>query len=213
MAKRAEVCYRYEFGLRDSSFISFGYWDSLRKGLLSGEALNHDLRRMQASYPDLNVRRFEVSRIISLSLVDPGSLFTLLKTGACDFDLPETLFDGDYPGHYQRRITRVSVTVVYPNPGKNDNVKCTLTLVKNSVRLTNDLNPQYARVTTAADPRFTDSFGAVQSIVTGNAQDDPGLFVTAIASNIADLRYLPFEGAGCIRPGIWNCPRRPTTSM
>ena len=29
-------------------------------------------------------------------------------------------------------------------------------------------------------------------------QDDPGLFVTAIASNIADQRYLPFENAGAI---------------
>jgi hypothetical protein len=198
MAKRAEACYRYELGLRDSSFISFGYWDSLKKGLLSGEALNHDLRRMQASYLDLNVRRFEISRVISLSAVAPDKLFALLETGSCDFDLPEALFDGDYPGHYQRRITRVSVTVVYPSPGKNDNVKCTLTLVKNSVRLNNDLNPQYPRVTAAADPRFTDAFGAVQSIVTGNAQDDPGLFITAIASNIADQRYLPFEGAGCI---------------
>ena len=197
MAKRAERCYRYELGLLDSSFISFGYWDSLRKGLLSGEALNHDLRRMQASYIDSNVRRFEISRIISLSVIDPVALFTLLKTGQCDVDLPETLFDGDYPGHYQRRITRVSVTVVYPNPGKNDNVKCTLTLTKNSVRLTNDLNRQYTRAT-GSDPRFTDSFGAVQSIVTGNAQDDPGLFINTISGNIADQRYLPFEGAGCI---------------
>ena len=32
----------------------------------------------------------------------------------------------------------------------------------------------------------------------GNAQDDPGLFVTAIASNITDQRYLPFENAGAI---------------
>ena len=32
----------------------------------------------------------------------------------------------------------------------------------------------------------------------GNAQDDPGLFITAIASNIADQRYLPFENAGAV---------------
>ena len=32
----------------------------------------------------------------------------------------------------------------------------------------------------------------------GNAQDDPGLFVTSISSNITDQRYLPFENAGTI---------------
>ena len=36
-AKRAERAYRYELGLDDSSFITFGYWDSLRRGLLAGD--------------------------------------------------------------------------------------------------------------------------------------------------------------------------------
>src|SRR5207249_1325993 len=31
-----------------------------------------------------------------------------------------------------------------------------------------------------------------------NAQDDPGLFLTAINDNLGDPRYLPFEGAGAI---------------
>src|SRR5947207_8891812 len=32
----------------------------------------------------------------------------------------------------------------------------------------------------------------------GNAQDDPGLFLTALNDNLGDPRYLPFEGAGAI---------------
>ena len=44
------------------------------------------------------------------------------------------------------------------------------------------------------DPRFTDNFGAIQSIVTSSAQNDSGLFET----NLRDERYLPFEGAGVI---------------
>ena len=95
----------------------------MHKGLLAGEALNHDLRRMQSSYLDQNKRRFEMSRFVSLGALDPAALVRLLQTGACDFDLPESLFDNDYPGHYQRRLLRVSVTVVYPSPGKFDNVK------------------------------------------------------------------------------------------
>jgi Tc toxin complex TcA C-terminal TcB-binding domain/ABC toxin N-terminal region/Neuraminidase-like domain/Salmonella virulence plasmid 28.1kDa A protein len=200
MCKQAERCYRYELGLPTSSFIQFGYWDSLKKGLLAGETLNHDLRRMQASYLEQNSRRFEISRYISLVALDPNALLTLLEKGACDFDLPESLFDGDYPGHYQRHLVRVSLTVVYPSPGKFDNVKGTLTLTKNSVRISTDLGSGYPRqAPPTQDPRFVDQYGAVpQKIVLGNAQDDPGLFLTAINNNLSDQRYLPFEGAGTI---------------
>jgi hypothetical protein len=198
LCQQAERCYRYELGLTNSSFVQFGYWDSLKKGLQAGESLVHDLRRMQASYLEQNARRFEISRYVSLAALDPQALLMLIEHGVCDFDLPESLFDGDYPGHYQRRLQRVSVTVVYPNPGRFDNVKCTLTMKHNSVRTTNDLGTAYRRQG-PADSRFVDEFGAVpQKIVLGNAQDDPGLFLTAINDNLGDPRYLPFEGVGAI---------------
>jgi hypothetical protein len=199
MCKQVERCYQFELGIQDSSFIQFGYWDSLHKGLLAGETLNHDLRRMQASYLQQNARRFELSRYISLGLLNPAALQQLLATGACDFTLPELLFDNDYPGHYNRRLTRVSMTVVYPSPGKFDNVKATLTLVSNQVRVKTDVSSGYSENPVGSDSRFVYNYAAVpQKIVMGNAQDDPGLFVTAIASNIADQRYLPFENAGAI---------------
>jgi hypothetical protein len=198
LCQQVERCYRYELDLPTSAFIQFGYWDSLKKGLHAGEALNHDLRRMQASYLEQNARRFEISRYVSLAALDPTALLTLIEKGACDFDLPESLFDGDYPGHYARHLVRVSLTVVYPNPGKFDNVKATLTLTKNSVRTTADLGSGYRRQG-ANDPRFVDQYAAApQKIVLGNAQDDPGLFLTSIGSNLGDPRYLPFEGAGAI---------------
>lgn len=57
----------------------------------------------------------------------------------------------------------------------------------------------YPESPVGSDPRFLYNYAAVpQTIATGNAQDDPGLFVTTISSNIADLRYLPFENAGAI---------------
>jgi hypothetical protein len=208
MCKQVERCYQYELGIQHSSFIQFGYWDSLHKGLLAGETLNHDLRRMQSSYLQQNARRYELSRFVSLSTLDPGSpgvpglLQNLLVNGWCDFTLPESLFDADYPGHYNRRLTRASMTVVYPSPGKFDNVKATLTLVANQVRVSTQAVPDgsdYAESPIGSDPRFIYNYGAVpQKIAMGNAQDDPGLFITAIASNIADQRYLPFENAGAI---------------
>jgi len=199
LCKQLERCYQFELGIQNSSFIQFGYWDSLYKGLLSGETLNHDLRRLQASYLQQNARRYELSRYVSLGQLDPTALQQLLVTGACHFTLPESLFDNDYPGHYNRRLTRVSLTVVYPNPGKFDNVKATLTLVANQVRISTDASAGYPENPVGSDPRFAYNYAAVpQKIATGNAQDDPGLFITTISSNIADQRYLPFENAGAV---------------
>jgi hypothetical protein len=128
---------------------------------------------------------------------------TLLRTGTCFFSLPEPLFDADYPGQYQRQIKRVSMTVVYTNPGKNDNVSCRLTLVGNRVRMNTQLNSNpdpYAEVApgTSSDPRFHYQYAGVQSIVASQAQDDPALFENNVHYQVTDPRYLPCEGAGTI---------------
>ena len=39
LAKRAEKSFRHELAMENASFIQFGYWDNLKKGLLSGERL------------------------------------------------------------------------------------------------------------------------------------------------------------------------------
>jgi hypothetical protein len=117
------------------------------------------------------------------------------------------LFDNDYPGHYNRRLTRVSVTVVYPNPGKFDNVKGTLTLTANQVRISTDTAAGYPESPVGSDPRFAYDYAAVpQKIALGNAQDDPGLFVNSISGNITDQRYLPFENAGAVTSWHFEMP-------
>ena len=207
LCKQVERCYRFELGIDDSSFIQFGYWDSLHKGLLAGEILNHDLRRLQAAYLENNVRRHEISRFVSLAALNPVAFAQLLISGACDFDLPESMFDHDYPGHYHRHLFRVSVTVSYPAPGKFDNVKGTLTMVSNKVRASTDTAPGYAENPLGADTRFRYNYAAVpQSIVLGNAQDDPGLFLTTLSNNLSDQRYLPFEGSGAVSSWHFEMP-------
>src|SRR5271168_181723 len=64
--KKAERTFRYERGLTESNFIQFGYWDSLRKGLLAGDQLHLALLQMEAAYTDQNVREYEISRDVSL---------------------------------------------------------------------------------------------------------------------------------------------------
>ena len=193
VAKRAERAYRYELGLRDSNFIQFGYWDSLKKGLLAGERLSYDLKHMEATYLEKNQREYEIVKHISLQSIDPVSLVRLKQTGTCFVTLPETLFDVDYPGHYMRRIKSVGITVPCV-AGPYASVNCTLTLQGSSIRHCTTLgkNGDYARQ--ADDPRFADSAGTNQSIVTSGAQNDSGLF----EPNLRDERYLPFEGQGAI---------------
>lgn len=203
MALRSERCYRFELGMLDSNVVGPSTWDSLRRGLLAGQNLAHDLRRLESSYLDLNVRRKETTRTISLRKEFPAQLFTLLSTGSCGVNLPELLFDRDYPGHYQRRIVRASISVQRPDADPHDNVVCVATLVTNSVRLSPALGAGYPRLAApASDARFADQFAPVQGIVTGNAIEDPGLFVRDITNNLADPRYLPFENAGVV--GTWK---------
>lgn len=199
MAKKAESCYRYELGLQTSNFVQFGYWDSLKKGLLSGDKLMTDLRRLEAAYIDQNKRELEITKHISLAQVAPFSLITLRETGTCTVSLPEWLFDMDYPGHYMRRIKNVSVSIpciIGPYTGVN----CTLSLLRNETRI--DPTGAYEK-TDENDPRFKVQFGAINSIATSHAQNDSGMF----EMNFNDERFLPFEGLGAISDWQISLPR------
>jgi len=200
LAKRAERCFRFELGLQDSSYISFGYWDSLKKGLLSGEKLQYDLRRLETAYLDQNRREFELIKHISLTLLDPLALVKLRETGRCFFRLPEEIFDLDYPGHYFRRIKSVSLTVPSVG-GRYTAVSCILRLLQNSIRINtaDGHDGGYARDTDdqglpADDGRFIENNIPVKAIAASSAQNDSGVFELSFR----DERYLPFEGAGAI---------------
>src|SRR5258708_89856 len=138
LAKKVEQTYRYELGMQDSNFIQFGYWDSLKKGLLAGEQLSYDLRRMEISYVDQYKREYEITRSISLAQPDAVALVQLKQGGQCFFNVPEVLFDLDYPGHYLRRIKSVSVTIPCV-AGPYTSVNSTLTLLSSAVRQGNTL--------------------------------------------------------------------------
>lgn len=199
LAKRAERCFRFELGLQDSSYISFGYWDSLRKGLLSGEKLQYDLRRLETAYLEQNRRAFELTKHISLGLLDPLALVKLRETGRCFFQLPEEIFDLDYSGHYFRQIKSVSLTLPCVT-GPYTTISCSLRLLKNSIRI-NTANGEngYPHNTDdqglpSDDDRFVQSSIPFKAIAASSAQNDSGVFEL----NFRDERYLPFEGAGAI---------------
>jgi len=200
-AKKAEKCFEHELGVDDASFIQFGYWDSLKKGLLAGEKLQYDLRRLEAAYLEQNNREFELAKSISLLLLDPVALVQLRETGRCFFSLPEEIFDLDYPGHYFRRIKSVSITLPCV-VGPYTTISCTLRLLKNSVRINTsdaDTADNYPRHTDnnglpVDDNRFIENNIPVKAIAASTAQNDSGVFELSFR----DERYLPFEGAGAI---------------
>jgi peptidoglycan hydrolase-like protein with peptidoglycan-binding domain len=196
MAQRAERSFRHEMGIEVSSYIQFGYWDALRKGLQSGEKLLNDIHLMEAAYFDRNKREYELTKHISLAELAPGQLLQLKLTGQCSFDLPEWMFDMDYPGHHMRRIKSVAFSfpcVVGPYSG----VHCTAALTASRIRVSPLVGAGYAE-TGPEDIRFRHFVGTAQSIATSHGQSDDGLFQL----NLGDDRFLPFEGLGAI--GTWS---------
>jgi GH18 family chitinase len=189
LATQAEAAFRFERCLTTSNYIKFGYWDSLKKGLMSGERLYADLKRMELAFMQTDFREYEISKSVSLVLFDPWALINLKETGQCVVNLPEAFFDMDYPGHYFRRLKTVSLTIPCVT-GPYTSVNCTLTLLKSKIRIdTTAGNQDYA-----SDAHFITNYAATQSIATSTAQNDSGMFEV----NFRDERYLPFEGAGVI---------------
>lgn len=195
-AKKAEKSYQFELG-NDDTYIQYGYWDSLKKGLQSADKLLHDLKRMECGYLDKNKREYELTKHVSVCLLNPLALAQLRATGVCDFDLPEALFDLDYAGQYFRRIKSVSVSLPCI-AGPHTMVSAKLSLVKNKYRKNMNQNnlagTGYTEDPAGNDDRFVFNIGAIQSIAASSAQNDSGVFEL----NFKDERYLPFEGTGAI---------------
>lgn len=185
LAKRAEVCYRFELGLKDTdtNFIKSDYWDGLRKGLLAGERLLLDLRTMEASYLEKNKRELEITRAVSLSLIDSGALFQLQTEGSCDFALPEVLFDMDFPGQKFRRIRGVSVEL-HCNASSGMGVHAKLSMTSNRIR-TESIDKSNGN-------HYLPNRIGVTTIASSQAEAYAGVF----NFDFRDERYLPFEGAG-----------------
>lgn len=202
LALAAEKAYVFERQKEDyTSFITTAYWDNLREGLMAGELLYNDLRRLEMEYIETNSREIELSKDIPLSMIDPKALIELRTTGTCNFDIPEMLYDIDHPGHYMRRIKTVSISIPAVT-GPYSGVTCKLSLLSNRFRKsTNAGDYNYQGIN---DLRFVHNIIGIQSIATSTGNNDTGMF----EFNFKDERYLPFEGAGAI--GSWSI-ELPTT--
>lgn len=191
-AKKAERCMQHELGIESTSYIQFGYWDSLKKGLLSGEKLQYDLRRLENAYLEQNKREYELTKHISLAMLNPFALIQLRSMGSSDFEIPEVLYDMDHAGHYFRRLKSVSISLPCI-AGPYTSVSATLKLTDSKCRTMNKISDDSLK-----------PFGKGQSIAASNAQNDSGIFEL----NFRDERYLPFEGAGAISSWTLELPEK-----
>ncbi len=192
MARRAEASHQFETA-DTTTYVQSTYWDSLKKGLLAGEQLQLDLRRLEVASVDKRPREHEMVKHISLAIFAPDQLIEFRRSGVCDIDIPEEWYDLDFPGHYMRRVKSLAVTipaVVGPYQG----IHCKVSLgVGSIVRVNSELRAGAYALGGGDDSRFAQYGPAVNSMVTSSGVNDSGTF-----DGRDDARYLPFEGAGAI---------------
>ncbi len=198
LAKTAERALARELGIRAPGIVRYGSWENTRQGLLAGELLSVDLKRLESAYLHGDERELEITKHLPLSELAPLELLRLRQTGTCEFEVPETAYDMDFPGHYFRRLRAVSVSVPCV-VGPYRSAAGTLTLLASRTRVSAAPRP-YAE--TADDPRFVVEQGGVQSIATSSGQNDAGLFEL----DFRDERYLPFERLGAISRWRFELP-------
>jgi hypothetical protein len=133
-------------------------------------------------------RRLRITKAVSLAQVDFKALAQLRDTGRCEFSLSETLFDQEYPEHYDRRLENVRLTIVCRSAPR-EGLICQLRLLRSAVRL----HPLVGGRGGNQELSVVDEDRA--TIVIGEeVRSETGLVVV----EFSDERYLPFRGAGAI---------------
>lgn len=193
LAKKAEKTYCFDRGISSANFIQPSYFDAGRDGLLAGEQLYVGLKQLETAYQNERGHDYEITKHLSLYQINPLAIIQLRETGKCEFEMPEVLFDMDYPGHYKRRIKSVSISIPCV-AGPYTGINATLSLLANKFRISAIGGKAYEENTEETDPRFTSYMIPIDAIAASSAQNDSGVFEL----NFKDERYLPFEGAGVI---------------
>jgi hypothetical protein len=204
LAKRAEKAFQFEWPrMATSSYIEFGYFTSVRDGLLAGEALYTGLKRLEGAWQADVGHDFEVTKHISVRQWAPLALLEFRETGSFVLDVPEILFDMDCPGHYMRRISSINVSIPCV-AGPYAGINCTLRLASHTTRTSSRATGKadYPRVPAdqGDDDRFMTNDLPITAVVLSSAQADSGRF-----DNPAD-RYNAFEGAGAISSWSFGLP-------
>ncbi|MFJ4142256.1 neuraminidase-like domain-containing protein [Pseudomonas sp. NPDC089734] len=190
----AQACWQYEIADYSTSFIQPAAWKDTWRGLTAGESLKLNLLRMDAAYLARYDRRLEIVKTVSVKQLPVSSeddpslnmgwdavVARLADEGIVEFEITQAMLDADYPGHYLRRIKRMSISLPV-TVGPYQDIRATLTQTWNAVQMNGPDGP------------LKENMRASQQVIVSTGVDDDGLFMF----NFDDERYLPFEGTGAI---------------
>lgn len=200
-------------------FFQHQTWNSTYQGLGPGERMKMSLLKMKNAYLLGNERELEISKTVSLRQLKAkdnnkndnkisinknwedsplqaggtekvdGIKSDLVKTGSCAFELTQSLFENDYPGHCLRRIKSISISLP-AILGPYEDIRATLTQTDSEVVMPGD------------GKSVMKSLRSNQQIALSTGVNDHGLFTL----NFQDERYLPFEYTGAVSKWILSFP-------
>ncbi|MCG8293112.1 hypothetical protein [Pseudomonas entomophila] len=198
----AEACLQYELGDFSSTWIKTDGWLDNWRGMLAGEALERDLMLMDVAAIRDNHRPLDIRKDLSLLACMKWThedLHAQLEGDEVLFTLSPWLFDQDYPGHYLRRIEKVSVSFKIDGTSSSDPMPAMLTQYSNKVLLTDDA--EGAKHLYVADEGNADNLlrdlRPHQSTAIWSMKEVARNF--DLQPSVPDkARYQPFEGTGLL---------------
>jgi hypothetical protein len=187
-ARLAQAQLAFERAEPARAFIRSDYWQPLTvppsgdvKGLTGAERLAEDLAKLDTYAFSTDSRRLNITQTFSLAALAPVEFLDFRATGQLSVATPTTLFDADFPGHYQRLIRQARLSVVALVPPSRG-IRATLASYGIS-RVTTASNGVFGEVLLRRDP----SVVALTSPVDAN-----GVFTVDLQPDM----LLPFEGSG-----------------
>ena len=198
LCKAAEAAWRCDTGwFNEPSPLCADDWNEARYGLLCGENLKLGLLQMEQKYLLRHERHLELTHTLSLKeLIGQKAWDKVVKTTKGDarftFSLNEKAFAQRYPGLYQRRIVQITLSVPAVI-GPYQNISALLTQTSSHFLLKPDVG-DFAQLVVGeiTSANICSNLRASQQVALSSGFEDGGLFV----ENLADERYLPFEGNG-----------------
>lgn len=205
LAQMAQTAYQFELS-KTNTYINTSSWSNQYKGLLAGNGLMLSLNQLQQAYITQNNRQLEISRTISLARLNPTALISLKENGTCSFTLSEYLFDTDFPGHYNRKIKTIAITIP-AIVGPYQNIKASLIQTSNTVVTKANVEAVnyllHSALAMPTDGSIRMNWNAGQEIALTTGTSDTGMFQL----NYNDERFLPFENTGAVSSWQLNMPK------